>query len=79
MTLTLKKTTLTPKMGGSVHLPQRGHVLLAMAVLLGLGSSYLGSYRELSSNVLMTASVEKKCSTLFELILKGHQENQTDL
>ena len=31
MTLTLKKTTLTLKMGGSVHLPQRGqegHVLL---------------------------------------------------
>ena len=28
MTLTLKKTTLTFKMGGRVHLPQRGHVLL---------------------------------------------------
>ena len=28
MTLTLKKTILTLKLGGSVHLPQRGHVLL---------------------------------------------------
>ena len=30
MTLTLKKTILTLKMGGSVHLPQRGHVLLRL-------------------------------------------------
>ena len=30
MTLTLKKTTLTLKMGGSIHLPQRGHILLRL-------------------------------------------------
>ena len=37
MTLTLKKMTLTLKIGGGVHLPHYGHS--AMAVLLGLGSS----------------------------------------
>ena len=46
MTLTLKKATLTLKMCGSVHLPQRGH-----ALILGLWSPYLGSYRELSYNI----------------------------
>ena len=30
MPLTLKKTTLTLKMGGNVHLPQRGHILLRL-------------------------------------------------
>ena len=48
MTLTLKKTTLPLEMGGSVHLPQPHS---AMTMTLGLGSSYLGSYRELSSSL----------------------------
>ena len=46
MTLTLKKASLTLKIGGSVHLTQCGHVLLWLCYWVG--SSYLGSYRELS-------------------------------
>ena len=68
MTITLKKKTLTLKMGGYVHLPQRGHVLLRLCYQ-GQGhliQGHIGNYPFVFESI---SSVRVKISLFSEIDL----------